>query len=88
MEISIRVPDDVARLLRERWGDLSERTLEAVAAEAYREGVLTSAEVGRMLGHDSRWETHKFLKRVGAHLDYTRDDLERDTESIDDVLGD
>lgn len=87
VEIALNIPEDIARLLEVRWGNVSERAAEAVAAEAYREGALTSAEVGRMLGHTSRWETHDFLKRMQAHADFTAEDVQRDTDTIREVLG-
>jgi hypothetical protein len=52
--------------------------LEAFAAHGYRSGKLTHAEVQRMLGFSSRWETDAFLKQVGAYLDYAEADLEHD----------
>ena len=82
MKIAIQVPEDVASRLREQWADLSRRTLEAVAIEAYREGILSAAEVGRMLGFAARWETEAFLKEAGAHLEYSEADLQSDAESV------
>ena len=87
MEIAIQVPPDVAHRLEQRWGSLSRRALEILALEAYREGVLTSAEVGRLLGFSSRWETEAFLRSGGARLEYTDADLERDGEAIRHATG-
>ena len=56
-------------------------------AEAYREGVLTSAEVGRTLGHTSRAQTEAFLKQARAPLGCTVEDLQRDTDTLHDLLG-
>ena len=62
-----------------RAGPLSSRlALEALAAQGYRSGKLTHAEVQKILGLTSRWETDSFLKRAGAYLDYTEADLEHD----------
>ncbi|MCW5853403.1 MAG: UPF0175 family protein [Anaerolineae bacterium] len=82
MDVSIAVPDDVGRLLQARWGNLPQRTLEALALEAYRAGVLTEAEVQRMLGLASRWEVEAFLKRAQVDLDYTEADLEQDIATV------
>jgi predicted HTH domain antitoxin len=82
MNIAIDIPEEVGRVLQAGWGDLSRRTLEAVAAEAYRENVLTAAEVGRLLDHSSRWETESFLREAEVHLDYTEADLERDLATL------
>ncbi|MCW5849217.1 MAG: UPF0175 family protein [Anaerolineae bacterium] len=82
MDVSIMVPDDVARQLEATWDNVPQRALEALALEAYRTGVLTEAEVQRMLGFLSRWEVEEFLKRSHAYLDYTEADLEQDIEAI------
>ena len=82
MNVAIDIPEDVSQRLAERWGDLSRRSLEAVAVDAYREGVLTESEVQRMLNLSSRWEVEAFLKRAGAHLDYTEADLDADIAAI------
>ena len=88
MEIEIELPEDVARQLEARWGAgvLPRKALESLAVEAYRSGVITAAEVQRVLGLSSRWETEDFLKQAHAHLDYTESDLEEDTSAIRQVL--
>jgi hypothetical protein len=75
--IAIDLPEDIASRLG-RQDDLSRVTLEALAAQGYRDGKLTHAEVQRMLGLASRWETDTFLRQAGAYLDYTEADLEHD----------
>ena len=62
--------------------DLPRHALEALAAAAYRSGVLTGAEVGCMLGLESRWEVEDFLKNAEALLGYTEADLSRDLQAI------
>lgn len=87
MEISFRIPDSVADRLRASWHDLPGHALEALAADAYRQGLLTSAEVQRVLGIASRHELDGFLKRAGAFLQYTAQDLEEDVRSFRDKTG-
>ena len=82
MNVSIAVPDDVAQRLIIEWQDVSQRTLEALALEAYRSGAITSAEVQRMLNFSSRWEVDQFLKQKQAYLNYTEADLQQDVDSI------
>ncbi len=82
MDVAIQVPEDVARQLEAKWGDVSQRALESLTLEAYRSGVITGAEVGRMLNLSSRLEVDEFLKKAGAYLDYTEADLERDIASL------
>jgi hypothetical protein len=82
MTLTIELPEDVANQLAAEWGDISQRALEALALEAYQSGVITEAQVQRMLNLPSRWEVEAFLKRAQAYLDYTRADLERDIIAI------
>jgi len=41
MEITLRIPDDVAKRLSAGGGDVSRRALEALALEGYRDQTLT-----------------------------------------------
>ena len=83
MNVAIDIPEDVFRRLTELWGsDLPRRSLEAIALEAYRAGVLTEFEVQRMLNLGSRWEVETFLKRENAYLDYSEAELEDDVAAI------
>jgi hypothetical protein len=86
MDVAIQVPEDVARQLEAKWGDVSQRALESLTLEAYREGVITEAEVGRMLNLSSRLEVEAFLKHSHTYLDYTEADLEQDIANIRQVL--
>ncbi len=80
MNIAIDIPEDIARQLSEKWGSLSRGALEAIAIEGYRSGALSHAQVQRILGHSSRWETDAFLKKTEVFLNYTEADLEQDLE--------
>jgi predicted HTH domain antitoxin len=82
MDVLLNVPDDIVHKLRERWTDLPAHALQTLAAEAYQAGVLTAAEVQRMLGLSSRWETDAVLKHAGAYLHYSEEDLQQDVENL------
>src|ERR1035438_23772 len=60
MNVAIEIPDELGRLLALRSGGISRSVLEAVAAEAYRSGAITPAQVQQMLDLGSRWETNRF----------------------------
>lgn len=60
MEVTLRIPDDVAKRLSASGEDVSRRALEALALEGYREQALTLYQVSEMLGL-SRVETEDFL---------------------------
>jgi predicted HTH domain antitoxin len=62
MEVTLHIPDDIAKRLSEAGGDVSRRALEAIALEGYREQALTLYQVSQMLGL-SRIETEDFLGR-------------------------
>jgi hypothetical protein len=86
MSIEIEVPEDVAARLEAEWGNVPRRALEALTLEAYRGGVITEAQAQHTLGFSSRWEVEDFLKKSRAYLDYTEDDLDRDVQSLREVL--
>ena len=60
MEVTVRIPDDIAKQLSASGGDVSRRALEAIALEGYREHTLTLYQVSEILGL-SRIETEDFL---------------------------
>ncbi len=82
MTITIDIPADIASQLQACWDTLSRRAREALAVEAYRDDVLSAADIGRLLGHSSRWEPEAFLHEKQAYLHYTEDDFARDIEKI------
>ncbi len=82
MEITIHIPDDVARSLEQAGGDLSRRTLEALAVDGYRRGSLTQLQVGQLLGL-SRIETEDLLARHVALYDYDPAELDREARALE-----
>jgi Uncharacterised protein family (UPF0175) len=80
MQVNIELPEDVSRALEARWGNVSRRTLEAIALEGYRSGALTESQVRRLLGFETRMDVHAFLKQAGVPLHYTKADFEEDLE--------
>jgi predicted HTH domain antitoxin len=82
MNVAIDIPDEVAQQLQAHSGEVTRAVLEAVAIQAYRDGLITPAQVQQMLGLESRWETEALLRRAEAYHDYTMDDLERDLAAM------
>lgn len=82
MNVAIEIPDEIGRMLASQSGGISRAVLEAVAAESYRSGAITTAQVQQMLGLRSRWETEAFLRRTEAYHHYTMDDLAQDIATI------
>jgi predicted HTH domain antitoxin len=88
MTVSIDIPKQAEELLRGAFGDhLSRAVLEAIAIEGYREGKLSRFEVQTLLGLEDRWETESWLGSKGVHLDYGREDLDADRQTLDRLLG-
>jgi len=81
MQVNIELPEDVPQALQEWWGDVSRRTLEAIALEGYRSGSFTESQVRRLLGFETRMDVHAFLKQAGVPLHYTKADLDDDLEA-------
>ena len=86
MSVTIELPEEIERQLETEWGNLPRRALEAVALEGYRSGVLTLAQLRRILGFETRMEADAFLKRHGVYLEYSVEDLERDRETLERAL--
>lgn len=82
MEITLRIPDDLARSLTGGSGDLSRRALEALAIDGYRQGSLTQFQVGQLLSL-SRIETEDFLARHVDLYDYDPGELDREAQVLE-----
>jgi hypothetical protein len=61
MEITVRIPDDLARRLGTP-GEIERRALEALAREEYKLGHLTKLELRRMLGFATSEALDEFLR--------------------------
>ena len=81
MNITIELPEDIARQLSTEWRDIGRAALEGLALEAYRARKLNSEQVRRLLGFETRFELDGFLKQHGVWLDYSVEDLARDREA-------
>ncbi|HXV59940.1 MAG TPA: UPF0175 family protein [Vicinamibacteria bacterium] len=87
MKIAVELPEDIARRLEGKWGDISQAAREAIAIEGYRSGALSQSQVQRLLGLGSRWEVDALLKRAGVYLEYTEEDLDREVEASRELTG-
>jgi len=77
MSVTINLPEKIESQLREQWGDLPRRTLEALALEGYCSGALSAGQVAEVI-QLSAWETESSPHGRDAELDYTAEDIERD----------
>jgi predicted HTH domain antitoxin len=87
MEVTVEIPEDIARQLHAKWDNLPRGVLESLALEAYRSGNLTTAQLRRLLGFQTPMEVDAFLKQAGIYLDYDLNDLEEDLQTVRRVRG-
>lgn len=85
MEIVFNVPDDIAERLQSYWPDLPRRALEALVADAYRHQLLTTAQVRQILDLATRLEADAVLKQASAYLHYTKEDLNEDRRTSEEL---
>jgi hypothetical protein len=81
MQLTLNLPDELSAALNIEGQDLGRAAFEAIALEAYREHKLTTAQLRRVLGFESRYELDGFLKQHEVWMEYTWEDVERDRES-------
>jgi len=84
MQVTVELPDQVAR----RWGAtpdaVGRRVLEDAAIENHRAGRLSHRQVGAMLSLDY-WQTEAFFKKRGVPLNYSSADLAADSATLDRI---
>ncbi len=81
MQITLELPEDIAQGLESKWKDLPRAAIESLALEAYRSHALTSAQLRRLLGFETRTRVDTFLKEHGV-FDFTAADFEQDRETL------
>jgi predicted HTH domain antitoxin len=87
MQITIDIPEELGNILEVKWGNLSQCTLESLAVEGYRRGVLTRGQVKRLLNLSSFYEVEQFLKERGADLLYSEEDLDKDIQIVHRLMN-
>jgi hypothetical protein len=78
--VTVELPEEIVRQLSQNGEDVSRSVLEFIAIEGYRSERLTGVQVMRMLGLQTRLELDAFLKAHQVYLDYTIEEVEKDTE--------
>jgi hypothetical protein len=81
-EITVRLPDELARLVSAS-GEVERRVLEALALDEFRQGHLSRAELRELLGFATRGKLDAFLTAHGIFGTYTAEDLERDRRDLE-----
>lgn len=83
MNLSVFIPDDLAQRLSASDESIERRVLEAFAAEEYRVGRVSRAELRRMLGFVTSSEVDGFLEARNIFEPTTIADFERDRADLD-----
>ena len=81
MQITVDIPDELARELAQPGQDPARAALEAMGLEAYRQRRITSYQLRTLLRIPSRYEFDGFLKEHQVET-YTSKDLEEDLATI------
>lgn len=84
MEITIKLPDDIA--LHENPG---REALEAMVIEGYSSGALTSYQARMLLGIENRFDFDSFLKERNVEAGaYGMADYEQDLKALEELEKD
>ena len=82
--VNVAIPEEV---LSGQNGEAARRILEEFALEGFRSGQLTTAQVRRILGFETRMQVHEFLAAHGVPwVDYPVEEAERERELLKKVL--
>lgn len=82
MNVTVRIPDELAVRLIAGGGDLERRALEALVLEEFRAGRLNKAELRQALGFAVLNEVDGFLKAHGVFEEYTLEELDREVAAM------
>jgi hypothetical protein len=83
MPVTIYLPDEILSTDGE---DVSRKVLEQVALDGFRSEQLTTAQVRRILGFESRLQVYEFLASHGVPwVDYDDEELRRELESLKEL---
>lgn len=86
MQLTVEIPDFMARSLELEGPEQDRQVLEMLALEGYRAGKLSRGQVSDALGlgfHD----TEEFLHRHGAMIPWTLEELEQGSENLRKFLA-
>lgn len=82
MSITISLPEEVERQLRQDWPDMERHALEGFLIEAYRQKRVSAYQVGKLLGLTDYWDAIQFLSERGVYPNYDLEDLEEDRRNL------
>ena len=84
MDVQLTIPE---KLFNSERGDVGRAVIESIAAEGFRSGQLSTAQVRRLLGFETRFEVHEFLANRGIPwVNYSVEDAERERKLLRELL--
>ncbi len=84
MSVTISLPDEI---LSADARNLPRKILEQVSLEGFKSGQLTTSQVQRILGFDTRMQVHEFLAAHGVPwVDYDQGELEREVKILRELF--
>ncbi len=88
MQVTFDIPEDIADRLRAVAGSsLEQSARESLLIEAYRRGFVSVGRLAEMLGMGVI-EADRWLAGRQVPINYTREDLEADRQTLDNLLAD
>jgi hypothetical protein len=85
MNVQVKIPDEV---FNHENSNISRQVLEAVALEGFKAKQMTTAQVKRLLGFNTRLEVYEFLATNGVPwVNYSVEDAERERQLLDKILS-
>jgi predicted HTH domain antitoxin len=84
-QLTLELPDELSAYLAAHGEDLARAALESIALQAYRENRLSTGQLRRLLGFQTRMQAHAFLKEHGVYLHYGLEDLQHDRQAGDSL---
>ncbi len=78
MKMVLEIPDEISAELSRKLADPARSALEALAAAAYGQDVLSLEQVRRLLGLESMWEAKAVLSKHGAWPGMAVEDFRED----------
>lgn len=80
MTVTVSFPDEI---LSQDSDEVGRRVLEQVALDGFKSGQLTTAQVRRILGFESRLQVYDFLAAHGVPwVDYDEEELRREVDHL------
>lgn len=84
MTITVSFPDEILSLDSD---DVSRRLLEQIALDGFKSGQLTTSQVRRILGFESRLEVYDFLAAHGVPwIDYDEEELHQEIAHLNKLI--